>query len=246
MDPDVPFTPTFTYYPPGNLIPSTGEGTPDRTNYADMIVFPIPGHATFLNSQVHSPGGGAVGGDQCDPVNFSYPWRNNFCETRSRDRKTLNCPRSRVHQGQDIRAGTPQLCNTMRRTPAADRTQIPVVAVEDGFVSYIGTYTVDLRAEDRIYRYMHLNMRALQVARGDEVKAGDRLGYLSNDFGGTPTTLHLHLEFKQNIDGVGWTWVNPYAALVSAYARQKEGVGLEVADETAAVAGAEAAPSDDG
>ncbi len=77
---------------------------------------------------------------------------------------------------------------------------------------------------------MHMNMDRLQVTEGQTVSAGQTVGYLSNDFGGTPTTMHLHMEFKQNIDGVGWTWVSPYMSLVRAYERRLGGVGVEVAD----------------
>ncbi|MCG8442731.1 MAG: M23 family metallopeptidase [Caulobacterales bacterium] len=219
--------PTFTYRQPGDLEPGSGEGVFDRTVYAPDIVFPV-NETTYVNSQVWRPGGSEVGGDQCDIVNFSYPWRDNFCETRSAERSTLNCPRDRVHQGQDLRGGDPALCIAMRNTDPVERTQIPVVAVEDGDISYIGTYTVNLRAGSRIYRYMHLNMERLAVEQGDRVAAGDLIGYLSNDFGGAPTTFHLHLEFKQNIDGVGWTWVNPYMSLVRAYERKLGGPGAAV------------------
>ena len=50
----------------------------------------------------------------------------------------------------------------MRITPEDDRVLHEVVAVEDGTVYEIGTYTVKLRAGGRIYRYMHMNMDALQ------------------------------------------------------------------------------------
>jgi hypothetical protein len=58
------------------------------------------------------------------------------------------------------------------------------------------------------------------------VTKGQTLGFMSNDFGvdsaGKPvaTTLHLHFEVKQNIDGIGWTWVSPYMSLVTAYKAQ--------------------------
>ncbi len=227
----------FSYYKVGDLEPSSGEGIADRTVYSPGIVYPVQDMQSFINSQVYRPGGnrydGDLPGDQCLEVNYSYPWRDNFCEARpGSTRDTLNCPRDDVHQGQDIRAGSAQVCEQMRRIvrddPAANRLA-PVVAMEDGMISYIGTYTVNLRADDRIYRYIHLNMDALEVEYGEEVQAGQVIGYLSNDFGGNPTTFHLHLEFKQNIDGVGWTWVNPYMSLVRAYERFVGGVGEQLA-----------------
>ncbi|MGD2133816.1 MAG: M23 family metallopeptidase [Maricaulaceae bacterium] len=223
----------FTYYGPGDLQSGSGTGVEDRTVYAPGIRFPIASHPTYLNSQVWGFGGGQgeAGAGWCDARNYQMPWRDNFCETRSgADRETLNCPSRAVHQGQDIRAGSSDLCNSMRVKNASDRTDIPVVATEDGYISYIGTYTVNLRAGERIYRYMHMNMSALQVSEGDPISAGETIGYLSNDFGGTATTLHLHMELKQNIDGVGWTWVSPYMSLVRAYERRENGVGVEVTD----------------
>ena len=238
--PPPPPPPTFSYVVPGALEPSTGQGVGDRTVYAPNMVFPIGGEfQAFLNSQVHRPGG-QIPGDQCSELNYSYPWRDNFCENRSANRKTLNCPTPRVHQGQDIRAGSVAMCNSLRRTPAADRVQIPVVATADGLISYIGSYSVHLRTDREIFRYLHLNMAKLEVAEGDAVTAGQTIGYFSNDFGGTPTTLHMHFELQQNIDGVGWTWVSPYMSLVEAYGRKKGGPGraitAEEADEMTAVA----------
>lgn len=213
--------PTFDFVEVGALEPGSGDGTADRTIYAPDMTFPVRDLPTFINSQVYRPGGSQVGGDQCSQVNFDYPWLDNFCEIRSSDRTTLNCPQTRVHQGQDLRAGDVAMCLEMRNTPPSQRTQIPVVAVEDGVISYIGKFTVNLRAGNRIYRYMHLNMQALEVERGQPIEAGQLMGYLSNDFGGAPTTFHLHFEIKQNIDGVGWTWVNPYMSLVRAYERDR-------------------------
>lgn len=226
-----PSSQSFSYFPTGDLEPGSGSGTSDPTVYMPGMVFPIADHASYLNTQVYSLGGSAVGGDQCDARNYDYPWRNNFCETRSSERNTLNCPQDNVHQGQDIRAGSPQLCQQIRQTSPNQRTQIPVVAIEDGVISYVGSYTVNLRASGRITRYMHMNMDALQVERGDQVQAGQVIGFLSNDFGGTPTTFHLHLEFNHNIDGAGWTYVNPYTSLVRAYERCLGKSGVVVTDQ---------------
>jgi len=173
-------------------------------------------------------GGGIKGGDECDPRNFEDPWRDNFCETRSSDRNTPYCPRNRVHQGQDIRVGTPEECRILRNTPPDERTLHEVVAAEDGIIYDIATYTMKLRASGRIYRYMHLNMDRLQVEEGDPVKAGDVIGYVSKDFGGTPTTFHLHFEILQNTQSDGWVHVPPYLSLVEAYERREGGPGKEV------------------
>ncbi len=234
-EPDVPEPPpvvetTFSYFAPGALLPGTGEGAPDDTIFAPDMVFPIKDSPAYLQSMVFTFGGGMVGGDQCDARNFEYPWRDNFCETRSANRGSVYCPVNRIHQGQDIRVGTPDDCKTERSTAAANRMAHEVVAVEDGVISNVGSYSVNLRSGGRIYKYLHLNMAKLSVKIGDTVKAGDTIGYVSNDFGGTPTVLHLHFEITQNNGNGGWDYVPPYTSLVAAYERRENGPG-ELIDE---------------
>lgn len=215
----------FLYRGVGKLVSGSGEGVKDETIYAPGIAFPVKGAPTFLNSQVYGVGGmyGAAG-SECAAANYGYPWGDNFCEKRSgANRKSYNCPSVQIHQGQDIRAGDSAFCTAVKKQPVAQRKGAEIVAVEDGVIQYIGAYTVDLRSEARIYRYLHMNMKQLKVKLGDSVKKGQLLGYMSNDFGvdsaGKPvaTTLHLHFEMKQNIDGVGFMWVSPYMSLVAAY-----------------------------
>lgn len=220
-----PVEPTFSYFEAGALLPGSGQGAPDQIAYAPDIVFPIAGAPAYLQSQVFSFGGGVAGGDQCDARNYTYPWRDNFCEVRSANRTSPYCPQPKVHQGQDIRVGTAADCNTLRRTSAADRALHKVVAVEDGVISHVGTYSVNLRAGGRIYKYMHMNMSKLEVKAGDPVTAGQHIGYVSNDFGGTPTTFHLHFEITQNDAGSGWIHVPPYLSLAQAYERREGGPG---------------------
>ena len=229
--------PAFYYYPPGDLEPNSGQGYQDNTIYIPDLVFPIKDAPAFLQSQVYRFGGGMIGGDQCDPRNFSYPWRDNYCEKRSRDNGTPYCPINKVHLGQDIRVGTPEGCNAERRQSASDRRRYAVVASEDGLISNIGRYTVNVRAGGRIYRYMHMNMMALEVSLGQSVKAGDTLGYVSNDFGGTPTTLHLHFEIKHNTAESGWTWAPPYTSLVAAYERREGSRGAMIVEDDADIVG---------
>jgi murein DD-endopeptidase MepM/ murein hydrolase activator NlpD len=181
-------------------------------------------------------GGGMVGGDQCDERNFEYPWRDNFCETRTSNRNSAYCPISKIHQGQDIRVGTPASCQSERSTSAADREAHEVVAVEDGIISNVGSYSVNLRSGGRIYKYLHLNMAKLTVSIGDTVQAGDTIGYVSNDFGGTPTVLHLHFEITQNNGNGGWDYVPPYTSLVAAYERRENGPGELIDDGDVAIA----------
>jgi len=215
----------FSYFPPGQLLPGSGTGAFDQIVHAPDMVFPIRSAPAYLQSQVWNFGGGVAGGDQCDSRNFAYPWRDNFCETRSADRGTPFCPLNRVHQGQDIRVGTPEDCRQLRAADATGRTLHEVVAVEDGLIYDIGTYTVKLRSGGRISRYLPLNMAELQVEEGDTVEAGDIIGYVSNDFGGTPTTFHLHFEIIQNTEAYGWEHVPPYLSLVEAYERREAGRG---------------------
>ena len=228
----------FSYYAPGVLIPGSGIGAGDETIYAPGIVFPIKDAPAYPQSQVWRFGGGLGGGDQCDPRNFDTPWQDNFCETRSKTRNTPHCPTNKVHQGQDIRVGTPEGCNQMRAAAPGDRTLYEAVATEDGEIIYQGGYYIQLRgaATGNIYTYIHLNMAALKVAVGDQVTAGQSLGYVSNDFGGTPTTFHLHFEIKAPLEGEGITHVPPYMSLVKAYERREQGLGERLEDDTFSVA----------
>ncbi len=233
-----PAEPVFSYYAPGALLPGSGQGNTDQIVHAPGMTFPIAGAPAYLQSQVFTFGGGIGGGDQCDVRNFSYPWRDNFCETRSRNRNSPFCPNAKIHQGQDIRVGTPSDCVALRQTTPANRTLHRVVAVEDGTISHIGSYSVNLRAGGRIYKYMHMNMAALQVEKYDTVKAGDLIGYVSNDFGGAATTLHLHFEIVQNTADSGWVPVPPYLSLVEAYERRENGLGQRIEPADVAVSSA--------
>ncbi|PKP83216.1 MAG: M23 family peptidase [Alphaproteobacteria bacterium HGW-Alphaproteobacteria-18] len=221
----------FSFHAPGALLAGSGAGFPEQVVHAPGLVFPIKSAPAYLQSQVFMYGGGVAGGDQCDARNYDYPWRDNFCETRSANRGSPFCPANKIHQGQDIRVGTAADCNTLRRQSAAQRGIHEVVAVEDGVITSIGTYTVKLRGAGSIYNYMHLNMNRLAVTAGQSVKAGDLLGYVSNDFGGTPTTIHLHFEITQNTAGNGWVHVPPYLSLVAAYERRQNGPGEQLQPE---------------
>lgn len=232
-----PLPVVFQYRPAGDLIPGSGTGTRDATVYAPDITFPVKDAAAYPQSMVWRFGGGIGGGDQCDPRNFEAPWRDNFCETRSRTRNTPLCPTNKVHQGQDIRVGTPAECNQLRRLSPEERTLHKAVAVEAGLIEYIGPYWVRLRGESgTLYNYIHLNMARLEVAELDMVSEGDLLGYISNDFGGTPTTFHLHFEIKVPTEDASYTHAPPYMSLVEAYARREEGRGEEVVDESIGIA----------
>lgn len=232
-----PVEPVFSYYEPGHLLEGSGQGATNQIVHAPDIVFPIRSAPSYLQSMVFKYGGSVIGGDECDARNYTYPWRDNFCETRTSNRNSPYCPVDKIHQGQDIRVGTPEECRILRSTPQSERMLHEIVAVEDGIVYEIGTFTVKLRSGGRIYRYMHMNMDALQVSEGDSVLAGDVLGFYSKDFGGTPTTFHLHFEIIQNTAEHGWVHVPPYLSLVEAFERREGGPGEEV-ERTVGVASA--------
>ena len=229
-EPEPPVEPTFEYYAPGNLITGSGQGSLSETIFAPDMVFPVQTDPAIPQSQVFRPGGGLgpAGKDQCDPSNYEVIWRDNFCETRSRFSSPY-CPAGEgVHLGQDIRIGTAADCQELRSREPRERTLHKIVAAEDGEISNIGRYTVTLKAGGRIYRYLHLNMLALQISPGDEVEAGDLIGYMSNDFGGTPTTFHLHFEIKVNDGENGWVFAPPYTSLLDSYARREGNAGIPV------------------
>ena len=79
----------------------------------DML-FPIKNAPAVAQTQVYRWGGGIKGGDQCDTRNFTAPWRDNYCESRSTTNTTPWCAKTGVHLGQDIRVGTPEGCKAER------------------------------------------------------------------------------------------------------------------------------------
>jgi len=212
----------FAYLPAGDLIPGSGEGRADETIYAPGIRFPMELPRAFANSQVYMPGGQfGPSGWQCDPVNYQYPWRDNFCEDRRY--ATPFCPSGTGHQGQDIR---PPTCPPLE--PRDARPEYWAVAAADGQITGVTGHIVTLDADDGTrFLYMHLDPDSLVVDAEDRVARGDRIGVISNYFGSTPTTYHLHLEIRQTVavDGqlLTLTPVPPYASLVDAYERLLDG-----------------------
>ena len=195
--------PSFSYDPPGKLVSGSGKGRVDTNVYAPDMVFPMETGEAFANSQVWGRGGlNGGGGTQCDKQNFSYPWHDNYCETRSWDMPL--CPSGAGHQGQDIRAAD-----------CKDKTHWVVAAV-DGRITNVGTYSVYLTAEDGT-RYDYLHMANVAVKEGERVTQGQHLGMVSNQFNGESTTVHLHFNIKQNVAGVGAVYVPTYLSLVTSY-----------------------------
>ena len=229
----------FRYHAPGNLTPGSGTGRQDDTIFVPEMVFPILDDPAFPGSQVWGFGGGMSTGGQCDARNYGdAAWRDNFCEYRSTARNTPLCPSNNAHQGQDIRVGTRTGCLEMVAGRPDKPTLYEVVAAEDGIIQYIGSYSINLKGTStgNLYKYLHLNMGALQVSEDETVEAGDLIGYISDDFGGTPTTYHLHFEIKAPLEDIGFTHVPPYTSLVSSYERREQGRGELVVDDAIGVA----------
>ncbi|MCE9520889.1 MAG: M23 family metallopeptidase [Alphaproteobacteria bacterium] len=206
---------TFSYEPPGELLTNSGQGVKSDTIYAPGMRFPLETAPAYPNSQVYGHGGGSgPAGSQCNVANYSYPWRDDFCEKRSWD--TPICPSAKGHQGQDIRPAT---CKKGLHW---------AVAAEAGQITNIGSYTVTLTADSGIrYRYLHMKMDALAVALGAKVARGEHLGLVSDDFGGAATTIHLHFEIKTTValpDGTSQIhFAPPYTSLVDSYKRLLKG-----------------------
>jgi murein DD-endopeptidase MepM/ murein hydrolase activator NlpD len=200
------------YLPAGDLVPGSGEGAADETVYSPGMRYPIQDAPSYPNSQVWGNGGlYGPGGSQCDAANFSYPWRDNYCEERSWDMPL--CPAGTGHQGQDIRAAT---CDAM---------EYPIVSAQDGTVTSIGSYSVYVTASDGT-RYDYLHGGGIAVGEGDALSKGDVIGLVSNEFGGESTTVHLHFNIRQDVAGVGFVYVSPYMSLVRAY-EELTGMGNE-------------------
>lgn len=207
----------FSYYPAGELAPVTsGQGRKgDNYVYAPDIRFPIESAPAYLNSQVYGVGG-YLGpkGSLCSETNYAYPWHDNYCEKRSKYNMPL-CSMGTGHQGVDIRTAT------------CEKKKYYAVAVENGVITSIGTYTVQLRGiSGRTYRYLHLDSATLKVKRGQNLRRGQRIGLVSNNMGSTPTSIHLHFDMKQTIkigNSSKTVFVPPYTSLVEAYKRLLQG-----------------------
>lgn len=218
----------FTYNPPGQLVAGSGQGSTDDTVYVPGMRFPIEAAPAYPNSQVWGHGGyQGPGGGQCNSNNYSYPWWDNFCETRSWD--VPMCPGGTGHQGQDIRPST------------CDDNVHWCVAAQDGEITNVGSYSVYLVADDGTrHRYLHMDPGSVTVSVGDRVTKGDQLGRVSNAFGGTPTTIHLHYDIFQTVSGVGPSYVPLYMSLVRSYERL-----LGIPQEPCATLGPEGGAIDD-
>jgi hypothetical protein len=249
----------FTYYGPGDLIENTGwHKLPGRTDYHvyARMRFPIAYAPAYVKSQSFMSWGdcyrtGTVGRpgkkgakyrcklndkplvfDESAAENFTYPWRDNFCELR--DFLVGQCPGGYGHQGEDIRPG-----NCVLNNPEADRCvpyQHDIAAVHDGMIRRLpgdlGVYIVVNNADNHVrFRYLHMNPKALDaegVVNGRGASEGEILGKVA-DWGDTENGTSYHIHFNiQVFTTVGWVWVNPYMTLVAAYERLIGGRGREI------------------
>ncbi len=249
----------FTYYSPGDLIENSGwkkmPGRVDYHVYARMR-FPIADAPGYVKSQSFMPWGdcyhtGVVGRlgrkgapyhcklndkplvfDESAAENFTYPWRDNFCELR--DFLVGQCPGGYGHQGEDIRPG-----NCVLNNAQADRClpyQHTVAAVEGGMIrrmpGNIGLYIVVNSADEHVrFRYLHMDpqvMDAQGFLDGRQVSEGEIIGKVAT-WGDSEKGTSYHIHFNiQVFTKIGWVWVNPYMTLVAAYERLIGGRGAEI------------------
>ena len=225
----------FSYRPVGDLIANSGYhkqgGRTDLTAYS-QIRFPLQHAPAFVRSQSFAKR------DKIDQPSAGYPWRDNFCESRSFE--VGQCPGGFGHQGEDIRpAPCPANSNDDDRCDSKHR---PVVAVRDGVVirspkQQAATLQINTGTEHIRFRYMHMNpstMDADRLLNGRHVQEGETIGVVSNYLDHpNGTTRHLHFDV-QVFTRDGWLWVNPYVTLISAYERLIHGHGREIGPEIAA------------
>ncbi|MFD0916506.1 M23 family metallopeptidase [Pseudahrensia aquimaris] len=195
---------------PGDLLPNSGKGWRSDRVFLPKLRFPIEKQNAYANSQVYRPGGNkGPSGGQCSASNYKYPWQDNFCEKRRW--KMPFCPTGKGHQGQDIRPNT------------CDKDFYWTVAAEAGVITNVGKYSVTLLGSSgTIYRYLHVQMNDLAVAKGDKVKIGSRIGKVSNSFGNSSTTIHLHFDAKKTVISKGkrvTAYIPIYTSLVESYKR---------------------------
>ncbi len=224
----------FSYRPVGDIIASSGYrkqgGRADLTAYS-QIRFPIQKTPAFVRSQSFGKR------DKSEQPNGSYPWRDNFCESRSFE--VGQCPAAFGHQGEDIRPGA---CPGNNEEDHCDPKQQAVLAVRDGVVirsltQQAAILQINSSTEHIRFRYMHMSpssMDADGVLNGRHVEEGEKIGVVSNYLDHpNGTTRHLHFDV-QVFTRDGWLWVSPYVTLVSAYERLIHGRGREIGPEMAA------------
>lgn len=250
----------FTYHPAGSLIPGSGMrghgGRADTQVYA-RIRFPLRDAPAYANSQSFMHWGDCDqtgrrprprGKDapyrcrvnskplvfnEAAPENYSYPWRDNFCEHRHF--YVGQCPAGQGHQGQDIRPANCHLLND-----GADRCQAyrhDAVAAREGMVlreTWQESLLLHVNAADARVRLRYLHMNPARMNRdgllsGRRVREGEVIGQVGNfNRRDNWTTYHLHVEMQVPTRD-GWVRVNPYMTLVAAYEHLIRARGVEIA-----------------
>jgi hypothetical protein len=236
IDRPVKQSPDFNYRPSGDIIPNTGYrkqgGHPDVMAYA-QVRFPLEMAPAFVRSQSYGKRDNSEG-----PT--GYPWRDNFCESRSF--QVWQCASGYGHQGEDIRAANCpppgeglEPCDPKHRGVVAVRDATVIRAPKD----QAATLEVNSRTEHIRFRYMHMNPQAMNadgVLNGRIVSEGEKIGVVSNYLDHPAgTSMHLHFDV-QVFTRDGWIWVSPYFTLVSAYERLIRARGREVGPEIAVTA----------
>jgi murein DD-endopeptidase MepM/ murein hydrolase activator NlpD len=247
---------TFSYHAPGRLLPGTTfrghGGRADRTVYS-QIRFPLGKVPAYVNSQKFQSRNKGPAADPDAPPNYSYPWRDSFCEIRGF--VVGQCPGGIGHQGQDIR---PALCKPAPGAARCDPSD-EVVAVRDGVIMrnprQEAVYVIVNTATEHVrFRYLHMNPHRMDedgLFSGRRVQEGEVIGRVSNFHkreGGT--SYHLHFDIQVPTKD-GWVFVNPYMTLISAYERLIGERGEEIvepsqvasADPSSAAALATASPA---
>jgi len=225
----------FTYFGPGQIIPGTGfRGSGGRDDYTvySQIRFPLKNSPAYANTQMFQSRNKMALADPKASPNYSYPWRDNFCERRGFP--VGQCPAGIGHQGQDIR---PPRC---KPEPGEDRCDPhdDLVAVRGGVIlrspKQEAAYLFVNTANEHIrFRYLHMNpnkMDADNLLSGRRVHEGEVIGQMSNysdKVGGT--SYHLHFDVQVPTKD-GWVFVNPYMTLVAAYERLVGARGVELGD----------------
>src|ERR1700722_17504183 len=150
----------FSYRPVGDIIASSGfrkqGGRVDLTAYS-QIRFPIRKTPAFVRSQSFGKR------DKSEQPSGSYPWRDNFCESRSFE--VGQCPAGFGHQGEDIRPGA---CTGNNDEDHCDPKQQAVVAVRDGVVirsltQQAATLQINSSTEHIRFRYMHMSPSSMDA-----------------------------------------------------------------------------------
>lgn len=237
----------FSYRPAGDL--PGQRSLPGQSGPADRIVysqihFPLEAPA-YVHSQSFGKG---RSGEAADQRRGQYPWRDNFCETRSFN--VGQCASGFGHQGEDVRPGA---C-VVRRDGAdgCDPKRQRVLAVRDGIVirsakDQAVTLQVNSGTEHIRFRYMHMQPSAMDadgLLNGRMLSERQQIGVVSNYLDHpNGTTRHLHFDM-QVFTRDGWIWVNPYVTLISAYERSIGGRGREIGPQMASSPVTTVAPVD--